>query len=136
MDYISQAPKRDIDENGLIFATDSLYEYLRKITDTRQPKGKRYALATLLLIMVLAKMCGEDKPSGICDWVGKRVRLLREMKILKRPQAPSHMTYRRVLQQIVPVDEWDKLLHDYHQQRLKTEKEIVITIDGKTVVDP
>lgn len=133
MDYISQAPKRDVDENGLIFATDSLYEYLRKITDNRQAKGKRYCLATLLLVMILAKMCGEDKPSGIYDWVAKRVRLLRDLKILKRPQAPCHMAYRRVLQHIIPADEWDQLLHDYHQQRLKTEKEIIITIDGKTV---
>ena len=104
MDYISQVPKRDLDENGLLFATDSLYEYLRKITDTRQAKGKRYSLATLLVLMVLAKMCGEDSPSGICDWVRKRVWLLREMKILNRPQAPCHMTYRRVLQNIIPAD--------------------------------
>lgn len=133
MDYISQVPKRDVDENGLFFATDSLYEYLQKITDTRRAKGKRYGLATLLLLMVLAKMCGEDNPSEICDWVGKRVQLLREMKILRRPQAPCHMTYRRVLQNIIPADEWDQLLHDYHQQRLEAEKEIIMTIDGKTV---
>jgi len=133
MDYNSQVPKREIDENGLIFAIDSLYEYLRKITDTRQAKGKRYGLATLLLLILLAKMCGEDKPSGICDWVGKRVRLLRELKILKRPQAPCHMTYRRVMQNIIPADEWDQLLHDYHQQRLETEQDILITMDGKTV---
>lgn len=133
MDYNSQSPQRDVDENGLVFATDSLYEYLRKITDHRQAKGKRYSLATLLLVMILAKMSGEDKPSGICDWVAKRVRLLREVKILKRPQAPCHMTYRRVLQQIIPADEWDQLLQDYHQQRLKIEKEIILTLDGKTV---
>lgn len=41
------------------------------------------------------------------------------------------MTYRRVLQTIVPADELDQLLHDYHQQRLKIEKEILLTMDGK-----
>lgn len=133
MDYNSHVPKRTVDENGLIFTTSSLYEYLRNITDTRQAKGKRYSLATLLLVMILAKLCGEDKPSGICDWVRQRVRLLREMKIIKRPQAPCHMTYRRVLQETVPADELDQLLHDYHQQRLKTEQEILLTIDGKTL---
>jgi hypothetical protein len=133
MDYNSQVPKRTVDENGLIFTTNSLYEYLRKITDTRQAKGKRYPLATLLLVMILAKLCGEDKPSGICDWVGKRVRLLREMKIMKRPQAPCHMTYRRVLQTLISADELEQLLHDYHQQCLKTEKEIILTMDGKTL---
>jgi predicted transposase YbfD/YdcC len=133
MDYISQVPQRAVDENGLIFTTNSLYEYLRKITDTRQARGKRYPLATLLLVMILAKLCGEDKPSGICDWVRKRVRLLKEMKIIQRPQAPCHMTYRRVLQTLVPVDELDQLLHDYHQQRLTTEQEIILTMDGKTL---
>jgi predicted transposase YbfD/YdcC len=133
MNYNSQAPKYTVDENGLIFTTNSLYEYLRKITDTRQAKGKRYSLATLLLVMILAKLCGEDKPSGICDWVGKRVRLLVEMKIIKRPQAPCHMTYRRVLQETIPADELDQLLHDYHQQRLETEQEILLTLDGKTL---
>lgn len=37
-----------------------------------------------------------------------------------------------MLQKIVTADELDKLLHDYHQLRLKTEKEI-ITIGGKTL---
>jgi predicted transposase YbfD/YdcC len=133
MDYNSQAPKYTADENGLIFTTNSLYEYLRKITDNRQARGKRYSLATLLLVMILAKLCGEDKPSGICDWVGKRVRLLVEMKIIKRPQAPCHMTYRRVLRETIPADELDQLLHNYHQQRLKTEQEIILTMDGKTL---
>ncbi len=133
MDYISQIPQRRVDENGLIYSTNSLYEYLRTITDTRQAKGRRYPLASLLLVMILAKLCGEDKPSGICDWVEKRVRLLREMKILKRPQAPCHMTYRRVMRTVIPADELDQLLHDYHQQRLKTEQEIILTMDGKTV---
>lgn len=133
MDYNSQASRHTVDENGLIFTTDSLYEYLRKVTDTRHAKGKRYSLATLLLIMILAKLSGEDKPSGICDWVRKRVRMLVEMKIIKRPQAPCHMTYRRVLQETIPADELDQLLHDYHQQRLKTEQEILLTLDGKTL---
>ena len=31
------------------------------------------------------------------------------------------------------ADELDQLLHDYHQQRLKTEKEILLTMDGKTL---
>ena len=133
MDYNSQAPKYTVDENGLIFTTNSLYEYQRKITDSRQAKGKRYSLATLLLVMILAKLCGEDKPSGIWDWVGKRVRWLVEMKIIKRPQAPCHMTYRRALQTMIPAAELDQLLHDYYQQRLKTEQEILLTLDGKTL---
>ena len=133
MDYNNEKPKQDIDEHGMIFAVSSLYAYLRKITDTRQCKGKRYGLATLLVVIILAKLAGEDKPSGISDWVAERVEPLRELKILKRPQAPCHMTYRRVMQTIVSVDELDHLLHEYHQQCLETEQEIVLAIDGKTL---
>jgi predicted transposase YbfD/YdcC len=133
MDYNNEKPKQDIDEHGMIFAVSSLYAYLRKITDTRQCKGKRYGLATLLVVIILAKLAGEDKPSGISDWVAERVEPLRELKILKRPQAPCHMTYRRVMQTIVRVDELDHLLHEYHQQCLETEQEIVLAIDGKTL---
>ncbi len=133
MDYNSQTPKHTVDENGLIFTINSLYDYLRKITDTRQARGKRYTLASLLLVIILAKLCGEDKPSGISDGVGKRIPLLREMNILKRPQAPCHMTYRRMLQRVIAADELDQLLHDYHQQRLESEQEIILTMDGKTL---
>lgn len=133
MNYNHQKPKQNIDEQGVIFAVGSLYAYLLKISDKRQAKGKRYALATLLVVMILAKLAGEDKPSGICDWVVERVEQLRELKILKRPKAPCHMTYRRVLQEIVPGDEMDSLLCEYHQQCLETEQEIVMTMDGKTL---
>ena len=42
---------------------------LSSLYDKRKPKGKRYALATVLLGIFLAKLCGEDKPSGIAKWV-------------------------------------------------------------------
>jgi predicted transposase YbfD/YdcC len=43
------------------------------------------------------------------------------------------MTYRRVMQKTVSPDELDNLLREYHQHRLKTEKEMIIAIDGKTL---
>jgi predicted transposase YbfD/YdcC len=130
MDY---TPKWDMDEHGIVFALGSFYAYLRKIVDTRQAKGKRYALVTLFVLIILAKLAGEDKPSGISDWVAERVVQLVEMKVLKRCQAPCHMTYRRVLQTIVSADELDRLLCEYHQHCLETEQEIVLTMDGKTL---
>ncbi len=81
--------------------------------------------------MILAKLCGEDKPSGICDWVMGGCGRERD-EIIKRPQAPCHMTYRRVMQTIILADEWDQLLTTTIQ-RLKTEQEIILTMDGKTL---
>lgn len=133
MDYTSANYQTDVDENGMIFAVGSLYEYLKKIPDTRCAQGRRYSLASLLLAMILAKLGGEDKPSGMCDWVAERVEQLKQLKIFRRGNAPCHMTYRRVLQEIVSAEELERLLHEYHQQRLKEEQEIVLTMDVKTL---
>jgi predicted transposase YbfD/YdcC len=83
--------------------------------------------------MLLAKLGGEDKPSGITDWIAERKEQLVALKVLKRDKTPCHMTYRRVLQEIVDAQELEALISQYHQQRLKEEPEIVLTMDGKTL---
>jgi len=133
MDYTNLAPNQDVDENGLVFDVDSLYAFLAKVRDTRKHKGKRYSLVSLLILMLLAKLGGEDKPSGITDWVAERKDQLIALKVLQRDQAPCHMTYRRVLQEIMDAQEFDTLIGQYHQQRLDEEQEIVLTMDGKTL---
>jgi predicted transposase YbfD/YdcC len=133
MDYTQMSPAQEVDENGLVFDLGSLYEFFMRMQDTRGAKGKRYRLATLLVLMLLAKLGGEDKPSGITDWVAERKEQLMVLKILKRDAVPCHMTYRRVLQEIVDAQEFDGLISQYHQQRLKEEQEILLTMDGKTL---
>jgi predicted transposase YbfD/YdcC len=133
MDYTQLSPDEEIDKNGLVFDIGSLYEFFMRVPDVRGDNGKRYRLVTLLVLMVLAKLGGEDKPSGITDWVAGRKKQLVELKILDRDAVPCHMTYRRVLQENVDAQEFDGLISQYHQQRLKVEQEIVLTMDGKTL---
>lgn len=133
MDYTNLASNQDVDENGLIFEIGSLYDYLRRVSDTRKPKGKLYSLPMLLVLMILAKLGGEDKPSGIADWVVHRIDLLYEMKIVPKKKAPSHMTYRRVLQNIVRPTELEEIIRTFHQNRLEEGQEIVFSMDGKTL---
>ncbi len=49
---------------GKIIHLSSLYARFQGLHDRHKAKGKRYALATILLGMFLAKLCGEDKQSG------------------------------------------------------------------------
>ena len=116
MDYINLQPNQDVNETGLIYELDSLYAYLQQVLDPRHPKGKLYPLALLLLLMVLAKLAGEDKPSGIADWVAHRVDQLCEMKILPKRRAPRHMTFRRLLQHIVDPEAFESLMQEYHRR--------------------
>jgi predicted transposase YbfD/YdcC len=133
MDYINIAANQEISENGLVYDLGSLYDYLLKVPDVRGYKGRRYSLISLLVVMVLAKLGGEDKPSGITDWVAERLAQLKSMGILVRDTPPCHMTYRRVLQQVIDAEVLDALVQRYHQQCLKTEPERLLTMDGKTM---
>lgn len=120
-------------ENGLVFDLRSLYEYLGRVEDRRKAKGKRYTLISLLILMLLAKLGGEDKPSGIAEWIAHRIELWVQYKIVAEPKAASHMTYRRIPQEIIRPAEFEELVQAFHLQRLKTEQEIVISVDGKTL---
>jgi predicted transposase YbfD/YdcC len=133
MDYINLRYDQELNENGLVFDLGSLYEYFTRIEDPRDQRGKQYALPTLLTLIVLAKLGGEDSPSGMTDWVRLRKELLIELQVLGQAKTPCHMTYRRVLQDILSAEELERLLAQYHQQRLEEEQEIVMSLDGKTV---
>jgi predicted transposase YbfD/YdcC len=83
--------------------------------------------------MLLAKLSGEDNPSGIADWVVHRVEQLYEMKVLPKKRAPSHMTYRRVLQDIVDPEEFECIVGEFQQSRYRAGQEIVFSMDGKAL---
>lgn len=133
MDYTNLAPDQDVNENGLIFEMDSLYAYFQRVSDSRKAKGKLYSLALLLVLMMLAKLGGEDKPSGIADWVANRMDALFELNILSKKRTPSHMTYRRVLQDILQPEEFERLVSEFQQQRLEESQELDFSMDGKTL---
>jgi len=133
MDYINIAANQEINENGLIFDRDSLYAYFERVSDTRKPKGKQYSLVTLLFLLMLAKFGGEDKPSGIADWVNNRMEQLHEMRVLVKKKAPSHMTYRRVLQYVIQPEEFERLISEYQQAGMEKSEEMVLSMDGKSL---
>jgi hypothetical protein len=103
------------------------------LTDTRCPKGVRYALAPLLLLLVLAKLAGEDRPSGIADWVTSRGQGLRAALHLAWPAMPHHNTYRRILSEVVTPEELDRLVGEHLRCLAGVGHSLVIAIDGKTV---
>jgi hypothetical protein len=72
------------------------------VADPHKPKGIRYHLATILLLSLLAKLGGEDHPTGIDEWAKHREAGLVELLQLPRKWVPYHCTYRRVLQTVEP----------------------------------
>lgn len=92
-------------EEGMIFDVGSLYALFQTLSDRRKPRGVRYQLATIMVLMVMAKMCGEDHPSGIAEWAKHRAEMLADLLKLSRKTMPHHSTYRRILAEVIYVEE-------------------------------
>jgi len=133
MDYTELEPHKEVHRTGIIYDLKSLFAFLLRVTDPRHARGKQYPLELLLVLIILGKLCGENTPTGIADWVAYRIDALVTMKLLPSNKAPCHMTYRRVLQLIVSPEELERLLSEYHQSCLKRGTELVFSLDGKTV---
>lgn len=133
MDYTELGPQQEVYSTGLIYDLNSLFAYFTRVSDPRHARGKQYPLALLLVLILLAKLCGEHTPTGIADWVTYRIEELVEMKLLPQKKGPCHMTYRRVLQLIISPEELEHLLSEYHQSCLNRNTELMFSLDGKTV---
>ena len=122
--------EREISANGIEFDQGSVYERLCKLSDLRGANGKRYCLETVLMLVVLAKLCGEDTPFGMAEWAKHRQEELVKLLCLSRPSLPSHHTYRRILAQKVYAEEVERLVGEYNQQGTHGN---VYALDGKAV---
>lgn len=130
MHFSTARIEREISANGIEFDQGSVYDRLCKLTDLRGVNGKRYCLETVLMIVVLAKLCGEDTPFAIAEWAKNRQEELVQRLGLKRPHLPSHHTYRRILAYKVYVEEVERLVGEYNQGG---EHGDVYALDGKAV---
>jgi predicted transposase YbfD/YdcC len=116
---------------GKIINLSNLYAQFEGLADRRKAKGKRYALATILLGIFLAKLCGEDKPSGIAEWVSLRGEWIANVLGLKRKRMPSHHTYRRILADILDAQEMEEVARKQHRHSGAAGYHVVISMDGK-----
>ncbi len=120
-------------KEGVIFDLGSLYSWFTKLSDKRKRKGIRYSLANILVLITIAKLSGEDKPSGIAEWVQNRAELLVEALRLEYPKMPHHSTYRRILSDCIEANEMEKLVSEYLTSQAGVGRSMVMVIDGKTV---
>lgn len=117
----------------VVFDVGSLYSRLEQLKDSRKPRGMRYHLVHILVMMALAKLCGEDTPSGIADWVQHRSEQMIEMLKLKRKTMPHHSTYRRIAEDVVEVDELEQLVGAALSEKKYFGKQVLLSIDGKVL---
>lgn len=132
MEYSTDKENEKENENGLRYDVESLYAFFQRVFDARSRRGVRYSLATLLVIIFLAKMSGEDRPTGIADWGKARSELIVKSLHLSYYRMPHANTIRWVLREVIDPLQFQQLSNEYLQLHSQAETE-QIALDGKTM---
>jgi predicted transposase YbfD/YdcC len=130
MDFSILRQGQDICVNGVVYDKHSIYDRLHEITDLRKARGKRYSLVTVLMILLMAKLCGANTPMDIAEWGENHKEAMVLLLKLKRLDMPTHSTYRRVLAHKLYVEEIERMVGNYNEQGESGE---VYAMDGKTI---
>jgi predicted transposase YbfD/YdcC len=120
-------------QEGNLFDVGSIYAYFQTLSDKRHRRGVRYSLALVLMLILLAKLCGESHPTGIAEWARHRSAMLVDLLKLKRKQMPHHSTYRRILAEVVDVEELERMSSAYLSGKQSFGKQVLLAIDGKVL---
>jgi predicted transposase YbfD/YdcC len=120
-------------EGAIGFDLNSLYAWLLKLTDGRKRRGVRYPLALILVMVILAKLGGEDGPKGMAEWLKYRIEFLARHLKLGRGSVPHPVTISRVLGQAVDVEQFENLVGAYFRSLPGAGQSILLTLDGKTI---
>lgn len=130
MQYSTGKIERELDANGVEFDRGSVYDRLCQLTDVRKAKGKRYRLETVLMIIVLAKLCGCDRPIEIAEWANNHQEQLVKLLCLERARLPHYNTYRRIMANVVYQEEIESLVAEHNQPDPHGN---VYALDGKAI---
>ena len=73
----------------------------------------------LLLLMLLAKLSGEDSQRGMAQWLDERKTTLAELLQLSKVRMPCRTTLRRIVTWIVSVEQVEERFGEFIQQRAR-----------------
>lgn len=133
MEYSTTDWSVPVPKEGIVFEVDSLYAWLLKLSDGRKPRGIRYPLALLLVMVILAKLGGEDGPRGMAEWLKFRIDFLVSQLRLRRANVPHPVTISRVLGLAVSVEQLEGLLSEFFRSLPGAGESSLVTMDGKTI---
>jgi predicted transposase YbfD/YdcC len=133
MEYTTPTFDVNLNPEGFVIDLDSLYVALARLQDRRHARGVRYAMVTILVYIVLAKLAGEDEIAGIADWVRHRQEALAEALHLRQPRGPCANTYRTILGDLLDIEEFEQVVREFFAAQPNAGQSLVIALDGKAL---
>jgi predicted transposase YbfD/YdcC len=122
-----------INDTGFVMNIGQLHDELAEIPDKRKARGIRYTLPILLCVIILAKLSGEDTPTGISEWAQLRKKQLQAFFNYHREIKPGHNTIRRTMASSLDEADLQKQISRYLHQNYGNQQSILVVIDGKTL---
>lgn len=119
--------------SGFVFDLGALSRYLDRLTDTRGTRGKVYPLSRILVWVLLARLCGENTPHGIFEWVRLRQEMLVRLFSCQHQRTPCLNTYRTVLGEVVAQEELQAVFNRFLLTQYGGRRSVLLAIDGKTM---
>jgi predicted transposase YbfD/YdcC len=114
-----------------------LVAQLQTVPDRRHARGKRYPLAPLLALALLAKLAGHSRLEAVAAWAKLRAPELTRLFGLTRPTMPHQSTWSRVLGEAVDPVAVEAALSTFFQSTPLAEApargSIILVVDGKTI---
>jgi predicted transposase YbfD/YdcC len=120
-------------EGPILFDVGSLCAHLSRVKDGRKARGKRYPLVTLLVLLVLAKLCGQDTPEAMADWAQQHREALVHLLRLKRASMPHATTLGRVLRKAIVPEEFEREMQAYFARQPAVLRAQQVCLDGKQI---
>lgn len=118
---------------AIAFDVAELMARLDRLPDTRDRRGKIYPLGMVLTLIILAKLAGEDKPSGICEWIRLRRDTFVAVFNCQHQRMPCLNTIRWILQEVISVEALEKEFTRFLYETYGGRQSQLIAIDGKTM---
>lgn len=117
------------------FLLDELLPFLEAVPDPRARRGRRYPLAPLLALAVVAKLAQHADLTALAEWARLRQAELTAWLGLARPTMPHPTTWTRVLAALDIAALEQQVGRFFAQQRARRGRRrgLQVTIDGKTL---
>lgn len=109
----------------------ALVEHFSRIEDTRDPRGRRHNLQSIIVIAVCAVLCGANSFEGIADYAEHKVEWFEKFLDLSHGY-PSADTFIRIFTLIKP-EAFESCFLSWIQSIKKSLEGDTIAIDGKTL---
>lgn len=131
--YTPLAFEINLREDGFIFDVGSLFELLAGLHDGRDARGLRYALTTILVYVVLAKLAGMDSLRAIAQWTRLHGEELAAWLGLAKVRCPHATTLSRILGKAIDVMEFERVVGTFFATLPKYGSPVHLILDGKTI---